>query len=817
MDELAGRRVLVLGLGISGASAARFCAMRGAEVTLADERPRAALGEKIATLPPGISLRLGEALPDPADFDLVVPSPGVARERYAARARRVWGDLELLYRHLTAPIVAITGTNGKSTTTRLVEALLRAAGLRARAAGNIGEAALDLVASRRLRCSCRASRSRRSSFQPRVAVILNVTEDHLDRHGTLTYASAKARCRQPAGGTLCAVGRRSHRRGFRRTRAPRCVLFERRVVERGAMLDAGSVLLRGDGPPLRISLDGLGLTGAHNVENVLAALAAVHALGADVQQAARALATFEGLPHRTQIVRRRGGVLFIDDSKGTNVGAALRSLQSFDTPVVWIGGGKDKALDFSPLAAVAAKRMRAALLIGEAAPKLAAALAGAADRTCDRGRELLRSRCQATSCCCRPPAPASISSRLRTARRTLQRSGAGTSRSRGHAMSAPAVDTDTSSTGRESVLAAAAVLAAVGAVAVYSATSTLNDQATLPPHFLRHLGGVAIGVAGAFVASRLSLAFWRRSALVLWGLSVAGLALVPLLGVSVNGARRWLNLGFFQFQPVELAKVATILAVAAVLSPREERPDFSLRGLLPAALLAAVPAALLLAQPDLGNTLVLLTLVGALLFVAGAPIRLFVLPALVGMAGLLAYVSIRPYAARRITGFLDPWQHSAAEGYQLVQSFIAFGRGGAFGVGIGAGQQKLAYLPEAHTDFILSVVAEEAGLVGVLIVLGGFAALLLAGVRVAKHARDRYALLVASGMTLFLTLPAAINAAVVMGLVPTKGLALPFLSYGRSSTIACFIALGILVGLARRDAVPATAGVAGAERPTRLR
>ncbi len=384
-------------------------------------------------------------------------------------------------------------------------------------------------------------------------------------------------------------------------------------------------------------------------------------------------------------------------------------------------------------------------------------------------------------------------------------------------MSAPAVDETGPSTGREAVLAAAAVLAAVGAVAVYSATSTLAGQATLPPHFLRHLGGVAIGIAGAFVCARMPLALWRRSALGLWAISLIGLALVPFTGVSVNGARRWLNLGFFQFQPVELTKVATILAVAAILSPRDERPDFSARGLLPSLLLAGIPSVLLLAQPDLGNTVVLLLLVGALLFVAGAPIRLFVAPALAGIAGLLAYVSIRPYAAKRITGFLDPWQHSAAEGYQLVQSFIAFGRGGAFGVGIGAGQQKLDYLPEAHTDFILSVVAEEAGLVGVLIVLGAFAALLIAGVRVAKQARDRYALLVASGMTLFLTLPAAINGAVVMGLVPTKGLALPFLSYGRSSTIACFAALGILAGIARRDSAPAAARVAGAERPTRLR
>ncbi len=383
MSELAGRRVLVLGLGLSGASAARFCASRGAEVTVADERPREAIGAIANALPPGVRQQLGAALPDPSAFDLVVPSPGVPRERYAARARRIQGDLELLYRHGTAPILAITGTNGKSTTTRLVEALLCEAGLRARAAGNIGVAALDLIGEPLDAVVLEVSSFQLESiesFRPRVAVILNVTEDHLDRHGSLAaYAGAKARLleHQTRDDTAVLSADDPIVADFAaRTRADVRWFSQRRVVERGAMIDAGAVLLRGEGAPLRISLDELRLTGAHNIENVLAALAAVHAFGVDVRRAAPALARFDGLPHRTQLVRDRAGVRFVDDSKGTNVGAALRSLESFDTPVVWIGGGKDKALDFSPLAAVAAKRMRAAVLIGEAAPKLAAALAG---------------------------------------------------------------------------------------------------------------------------------------------------------------------------------------------------------------------------------------------------------------------------------------------------------------------------------------------------------------------------------------------------------------------------------------------------------
>jgi cell division protein FtsW len=363
------------------------------------------------------------------------------------------------------------------------------------------------------------------------------------------------------------------------------------------------------------------------------------------------------------------------------------------------------------------------------------------------------------------------------------------------------------------VIAAAAVLTSVGVVMIYSATAAMALGATLPPHFVRHGVGIALGLLAGFIGFRVPLATWRRAAIGLWIAAVVLVAVTDVVGVKVNGARRWLAIpGLGQFQPGELAKVATLLAVASVLAARQGQSAFSLRALLVPAGLALVPAALLVAQPDMGNAVVLLALAGALLFVAGAPLRLFVLPALAGAAGLAAYVAAKPYAWSRIAGFLHPWETASREGYQLVQSFVAFGRGSAFGIGLGASRQKLAYLPEAHTDFILSVVAEELGLVGVLVVIGAFVALLLGGARIARRARDRFSLLVATAMTLFLTLPAAINGAVVMGLVPTKGLAMPFLSYGRSSTIACFLALGLLLGIARREAAPVRPTVAGAER-----
>jgi cell division protein FtsW len=199
----------------------------------------------------------------------------------------------------------------------------------------------------------------------------------------------------------------------------------------------------------------------------------------------------------------------------------------------------------------------------------------------------------------------------------------------------------------------------------------------------------------------------------------------------------------------------------------------------------------------MGNAVVLLLLVGALLFVAGAPLRIFAAPAVLGAASIAAYVATRAYAWSRLTGFLDPWARSDAEGFQLVQSFVGFARGGLFGVGIGDGLQKLYYLPEAHTDFILSVIAEEAGVVGVLAVLGAFAAVAIAGLHIARAARDRFALLVGFGATLLLVLPAALNTAVVTGSVPPKGLPLPFVSYGRTALLAAFLVTGLLLAVAR--------------------
>jgi cell division protein FtsW len=352
------------------------------------------------------------------------------------------------------------------------------------------------------------------------------------------------------------------------------------------------------------------------------------------------------------------------------------------------------------------------------------------------------------------------------------------------------------------LIGCAAVLVAIGVVMNYSATAAREIGADIPSLALRHWFGVASGVLAAVAAAHVPLGLWRRVALPGWALCVALLAATALFGLEANGARRWLAVPGLPIsvQPAEPMRLALVLALSAVLAAASHRGaprPAALRAVLP---LVLVPVLLLLLQPNFSGAGVLIALCGVLLFASGLPLRFFALPAAVAAAGACAYVAMRPYALARVRGFLDPWQSAQGEGFQLVQSFVAFGRGGSFGVGLGAGRQKLFFLPEAHTDFILSVVAEELGLVGVLVVLGAFAGLAIFGLRVARRAKEPFALLVATGMTALVVLPAALNAAVVMGLAPTTGLALPFLSHGSNSLICTGIAVGILLRIAQHEA-----------------
>jgi len=361
------------------------------------------------------------------------------------------------------------------------------------------------------------------------------------------------------------------------------------------------------------------------------------------------------------------------------------------------------------------------------------------------------------------------------------------------------------------VIAAYSILAGIGLVMIYSLTAPLAATSAMPPQFVRQLAALATSILVLIAALRVPLTVWRRLALPLWGASSVLLLATLIVGIEVNGARRWIELPGLRLQAAEVAKFATVLAVAVLLTATPSRRA-RLKPVVRAAALCIPPVALLLLQPDFGSSLVLCAAVGALLFAAGTPLRLLIPPAVLAVGGAAVYIALRPYAHERWIGFLDPWATATREGYQLVQSFVAFGRGGFFGVGLGDGRQKLYYLPEVHTDFILAGIAEELGLAGVLVVLGAFAAFVWAGVRIARRAQEPFAALVAIGMTALIGIPAAINAGVVMGLLPTTGFTLPFVSYGGNSLLICSLAAGVLLRIGACEAAPVPTRVSGASR-----
>ncbi len=390
--DLQGKRVLVVGLGRSGVAAAQLCAARGARVTVTDSRGAGDLGAALAALPAGVAQALGghpEAVFTGAD--LIVLSPGVPEiaPLRAARAAGVpiTGEMELSSRFVSATLVAITGTNGKSTTTTLSGAILAETGRPTFVGGNLGQPLAEAVGTPAAGpggvCVVEASSFQLETvetFRPRVAVLLNITADHFDRHDGLEgYAAAKARIFHAQRRDDFAVVNADDPLAMRVSEeiAARRVVFstERRLSE-GGWLDAGSLVvgLPGGGEE-RYPAQLPALTGKHNQSNALAALIAGRLAGATLDDARRGLLAFRALPHRMELVAEANGVAYFDDSKGTNVGAVVAALAGFPRPVVLIAGGRDKGGDYAPLASALGAVGRGAVLIGEAADRIAAALA----------------------------------------------------------------------------------------------------------------------------------------------------------------------------------------------------------------------------------------------------------------------------------------------------------------------------------------------------------------------------------------------------------------------------------------------------------
>jgi cell division protein FtsW len=351
------------------------------------------------------------------------------------------------------------------------------------------------------------------------------------------------------------------------------------------------------------------------------------------------------------------------------------------------------------------------------------------------------------------------------------------------------------------LLTATLCLLALGAVMVFSASSTTrilsNGNLADSAFYLKRT--LIFGAGGLLVmhlTARHGLVAVRRITPVFLAGSLFLLLLVLVAGTSANGASRWLGPGSLQFQPSELAKVALILYGADLLA-REPKRVRSLSGLMPFLLVTGTACLLIIAEPDMGTTMVVAFSVGATLIAAGA--RLADIGKIALCLGVLALLMtvVEPYRMARLTGFLNPGAEAAGAGFQAAQAKIALGSGGFFGVGIGNGVQKAFYLPEAHTDMISAVIGEELGMAGIFGVVGLFGLLGYAGLRVAQQARDRYGKLLVAGLTSLILAQATINLFAVMGLAPLTGVPLPFVSYGNSSLLTTLFAVGLILNVAR--------------------
>jgi cell division protein FtsW len=306
------------------------------------------------------------------------------------------------------------------------------------------------------------------------------------------------------------------------------------------------------------------------------------------------------------------------------------------------------------------------------------------------------------------------------------------------------------------------------------------------------------GIIGMLLIMRVPYRQYRRFAYPFLFISVALLlaVFIPGVGKKAGGACRWLGFSLFSFQPSEFAKLAVIMFLSYSLEKKEQNIRIFSIGVLPHLMVVLPIAGLVLLQPDFGTAIIFILILFAFLFVAGVPRRYLVsLIVLAAVAALPLVMYKGAYRVQRIFAFLDPWAHYKGAGYHVVQSLLAFGSGGLWGRGLGCGTQKLLYLPEPHTDFILSVIGEEIGLIGVLGVIVLFGAILYCGLQIALNACDLFGTYLALGITFLIGLQAIINMDVVMGLMPTKGTTLPFISYGGTSLLINLLSVGILVGI----------------------
>jgi cell division protein FtsW len=360
------------------------------------------------------------------------------------------------------------------------------------------------------------------------------------------------------------------------------------------------------------------------------------------------------------------------------------------------------------------------------------------------------------------------------------------------------------------LLCAVLGLIAVGSVEIYSASAIYALQKFgSSTYFLVRQGiYLALGLVAMLLATEIDYRRYQRWTYTLLFGSIVMLGAVLVFGVRINEARRWFHLGPLSFQPVEVAKLALVVYLACSLARKQEKVKAFTVGFMPHLIVCGAMMVLLLKQPDLGSCIILGVTTLFLLFIAGTKLSYILLAVMA--ATPIAYHSVvaTEWRLKRLLAYLDPWQFRADTGYQITESLISIGSGGLTGVGLGDGKQKLFYLPEAHSDFILSSIGEELGFVGLAAVLALYVIVLWRGVRAALAARDAFGTYVAAGLTTMFAIQALVNTGVVLGALPAKGLTLPFVSYGGTSLIVSMFFAGIILNISKAEEAPQPAAAA---------
>ena len=347
-----------------------------------------------------------------------------------------------------------------------------------------------------------------------------------------------------------------------------------------------------------------------------------------------------------------------------------------------------------------------------------------------------------------------------------------------------------------------ALLMMCGLLTLFSATYyKAVDQGDALLEVKKQLIGVGLGAFLMFLTSRIPYSFWQKPRVVMLALTgsfaLLVLVLIPGIGVYVNGSRRWLNITGLSFQPSELAKIASVMYLASTLSFRLKQVERLWTGILPLLVVPAAMFLLILQQPNLSTAGSIMIVAVLMMMLAGAKWKHLSLMGVAGLAVGFAYAWVEPYRRERLLSFRNPFAQMSDEGYQLSQSLIAIGSGGLFGRGLGQGRQKFSYLPYPESDFIFAIIGEDFGLFGCCVVILLFVAFAVAGLRIALNCQDRYGCLLAAGITAMISVQAFINIGVVVGILPTTGLPLPFFSAGGTSISLLMAAVGILFNISR--------------------